>query len=86
MVAFLSAALFSACRAGAPLDMTLPMMEEIRKGVSKMKQVWEVSLYSLAGRDTDMRFWMRAEEKMRKSLEDGSATMETQMGVESTST
>ena len=76
MVAYLAAALRAASEGGAPLRVTLPMLEKIREGAPVMKELWEVSQLATTGRDADIRYLGCLEKQVRAGLADGTLTLD----------
>jgi hypothetical protein len=66
-----------AFRGGAPLEVTLPLLESLRLGIPKMNVLWEKSAMQKGGRDDQFHNYLGFEKMVRKELEEGKYTLES---------
>lgn len=78
-IGYLSCAISSAFRGGAPVRVTLPLLEELRVGIPKMDDLWELSPLASSDRDKKFRMLKWFEEDVRKALGDGSINLESKI-------
>ncbi|TFK52145.1 hypothetical protein OE88DRAFT_1657225 [Heliocybe sulcata] len=73
---FLHCAVDNYFQAGAPIKLTLPMLEGIRTASEKVKKIWEYSALAMQGRDQVVRDALGMEEEIKGLLRQGRYTLE----------
>ena|ERR1700761_7199115 len=73
---YLRCALSAYFHCGQPLSITLPLLEEMRLGIPKMRGIWEHS--SLAMETNNNWYWpyLAFEEQVNAGLDDGTLTFD----------
>jgi hypothetical protein len=64
-------------RGGAPLSITVPIMEQIRRDAPQAQKLWAHSALQRGGRDIALRRTMDFEQEVQEALSNGELDLDT---------